>query len=198
MPPLISALEQRTTELMREVSPDAISFYVDELSGIFLPDDFQAEHHELFDVKYWKPEDRLHGKFGRFTLKQTEGAAVDLDDILIMGTTIGVGGLDRNRYMHSLRHYALGGLVPAIAQQRGVDWYAVEARAVDYGSTAIVLDTEGQASAIKVGEDSIDFGRDDFAGRQKTCELFEKLLASTSLQVINTDPEPREHEHVIK
>lgn len=196
----ISALEQSTTDLIREVSPEAISFYVDELSGIFLPEDFRAEHHDVFDVEFWKPEKRLNGKFGRFTLKHTEGAEVELelDDVLVMGTTIGVGGLDRTGYMHSLRHYALGGLVPAIVQQRGIDWNAVEARAVDYGSTTIVLDAEGQAAAIKVGGDSIDFGRANSAGRQKTCELFEKHLASTSLQIINSDPEPREHERIIK
>jgi len=87
MPAPISALERTPSDLIREVSPEAIDFYVDGLSGLYLPDEFREEHGDHFSVAYWKAENRLQGKFGRFALRHTQedsGAEEEpLGDILV-------------------------------------------------------------------------------------------------------------------
>lgn len=120
MPASISALEHKPSDFVREVSTDAITFYVDELSGIYLPEEFKEAHADRFDVEYWKPEDRLRGKFGRFALKRAEetGDEKPLDGILVMGTTIGLSGLDRDGYMASLRHFTLDDKIRDILEER--------------------------------------------------------------------------------
>jgi len=92
MPEPISALDLTPYDLIREVSPEAVNFYVEDLSGLYLPEEFQNEHADVTDVKYWRARERLRGKFGRFTVMQFEESGEEeredqLDGILVMGTT---------------------------------------------------------------------------------------------------------------
>lgn len=195
----ISALELRPHDLVREVSLDAINFYVDELSGIYLPDEFKEANADVPDVKYWKSEDRLRGKFGRFTLDHVKGNDDEeqLDGILLMGTTIGLSGLDRYKDMNSLRHYGLKAKVRDVLEARGLLGQHIKVNPVDYGSTRIGLDESGATNTVNVSGNSYDFGRAKAEGRQVTCEMFGRLLGN-EIQVLNTDPEPRENEQITR
>jgi len=194
----LSALEHQPPDFIREVSPEAISFYADELSGLYLPDDFKEVHSEVFDVAYWKPEERLRGKFGRFALRyaQEEDGQAELNDILFMGTTIGLSGLGRDGNLASLRHYSFQDKVMDVLEERALADERIRIVRADYGSTAIVLGESGTPESLRVGGTSYDFGRAKAEGRQQTCELFERLL-SGAIKVINENPEPRERERII-
>jgi len=195
VPTPISATECIPEDLVREVSPEAITFYVDELSGIYLPDSLKETHADVHSVKYWKPEDRLKGKFGRFSLRPKEGSDEEkaLEDILVMGTTISLSGLDEFGRMKRLRHYALS--LREILEERDL-LGQVSIDAADYGSTLIQLDDNGVAESLGVGGYSVDFGRATAEGRQKTCDLFEQILGD-EVQVINAEPEPRNSQRII-
>lgn len=196
----ISALECEPYDLVREVSPEAINFYVDELSGIYLPDDFKNEHADVRDVEGWKPEDRLDGKFGRWDVRRAreggESKEELLDGILLMGTTIGLSGLDRDGYMTDLRHLVLRSKVRDVLEKRNLLGEKITVNAVDYGHTSIKLDDDGQVEAIRVDDSSFDFGRANTEGRQETCDMFAQLLGD-EIQVINADPEPREFDQIV-
>lgn len=193
----ISALEHRPSGFIREVSPEAIRFYVSDLSRIYLPEEFRTKHSDIYDVERWEPENRLGGKFGRFTVRhaQEEEGQPELDDILLMGTTIGLYGLDRRNLM-SLRHATLSNGIVDILEARGLAETPVRVKDVDYGATSIILGENGTAQALRVSSKSYDYGRAETEGRQQTCELFERLLAGT-VEVINADPEPRPHDRII-
>jgi hypothetical protein len=193
-----SALDHEPHELIREVSPEAISFYVDELSGIYLPDDFRQEHDDRTDVKYWKPEDRLLGKFGRFTLRHVQGEGEDepLDGILLMGTTIGLSGLDRYGDLRSLRHYSFIDTMRDVLEARGLMGQNVAIDRADYGATNIALDGSDIPIRLDVFGSSGDYGRADTEGRRQTCEMFEHLIGP-AITVINRDPEPRPRERIV-
>ncbi len=193
----ISALKSRPEDLIREVTPDAITYYADELSGLFLPEDFVSDHKDNTDVMRWNSRDRLRGKFGRFTITGVKQQDQEFDDVLLMGTTIGVHAIDMDGYLTSLRHYAFLGLVSEIIEKRDINPRDVHTRAADYGSTILAADQDGQIQQILVRGRSIDFGRAGVDGRQKTCELFDKQLAGTLIAVANSDPIPRQYEIVI-
>jgi hypothetical protein len=195
----ISALEHRPHDFIREVSPAAIDFYVEELSGLYLPDDFRQAHGDVHSVERWKPEDRLCGKFGRFALRhaQEEDGQGELDDILLIGTTIGLSGVDRYRRMKSLRHYELEDNARDMLKDRNLTGPPIEIIGVDYGGTSIKFDDNGLPQSIRVEGLSYDFGRAEAEGRQETCKLFERLVGN-SVQVINVDPEPKEYEQIIE
>lgn len=190
----ISALEHKPSDFVREVSLDTIIYYSDELSGLFLPDEFRSTHADVINVKNWKPEDRLHGKFGRFALRHTGDC--ELNDILVMGTTIGLHGLDRYNNMESLLHRNLHGRARDILEERGLTDEIIGVDRADYGVTRIELDERGAPKSVSVSGLSIDFGRANAEGRQRTCELFERLLG-VSVQVINVDPKPKEHDRIV-
>lgn len=198
----LSALDQAPVDLIREVSSEAISFYVDELSGIYLPEDFRTEHSDAFDVECWDPQNRLRGKFGRFIVRDAEQqdleARTEYEDVLLMCTTIGVGALSRDGFFQSIRHHGFRSMVPEVLEGRGIDWKKVEIKPVDFGSTKIVVDDNQRASELQILGGSIDYGRADTAGRFKTCELFERRLTDTSIEVANEEPEPREHQQILK
>jgi hypothetical protein len=190
----ISALERKPTDFIREVSPDALNFYAKGLSELYLPEDFRQAHNS-YKAKYWKSEDRLRGKFGRFALLDTreEVGQDELEGMLVIGTTIALSGL-----MESLRHFQLDNMARGeILSQRDLTYPPIQVIGVDYGATSIGLDESGTPQSISVGESSCDFGRADAEGRQKTCELFEQLLGK-DIQVINADPEPQEYEQIIE
>lgn len=192
----ISAIEHHPHEYIREVSPDAIAFYVDELSGMYLPEDFRQAHVDAFDVEFWGPEKRLYGKFGRFAVRSEEGS--EHEDILLMGTTIGMGSLDRGGHLESLRHYHFKDMAEDLAlNARDLDPETWWLEAVDYGGTTISLDALGKPRKFRISGNSIDFGRANAEGREKTCELAATLLSGT-VEVVNSDPEPREHEQIIR
>jgi hypothetical protein len=198
VPASISALENTPDEFVREVSPDAITFYIDELSGIYLPEAFKEAHAGRFDVDYWKPEARLRGKFGRFALKHIEEAGDEepLDGILVMGTTIGLSGLDRYGDMVSLRHFAFNEKIREILDERDLLGRLIDVKPADYGATTIKLGDSGVAEALSVDGSSGDYGRATAEGRQETCAMFAQLLGN-EIQVINVDPEPRPSQRIV-
>jgi hypothetical protein len=194
----ISALEHQPSDFIREASLDAINFYVDKLSGIYLPDDFKQAHGDVYHIKYWKPENRLRGKFGRFALKhvQEEDDQAEIDDILLMGTTIGLSGLGRDGYMESLRHYSLQDKVREVLEERELVGAPIRIDRADYGDTTIVLGENGDVNAFSAGGSSYDFGRANAEGRQQTCDVFERLLGN-AIKVINADPEPKPRDRIV-
>jgi hypothetical protein len=198
VPASISALEHTPYDFVREVSTDAITFYADELSGIYLPEEFKEAHADRFDVKCWKPEARLRGKFGRFALKRAEetGDEEPLDGILLMGTTIGLDGLDRYDDMESLRHYAFNEKFRDVLEERDLVGQRIAVDRADYGATTIKLGSDGLAETVHVDGASGDFGRATAEGRQETCAMFAQLLGN-EIQVINVDPEPRPSQRIV-
>jgi hypothetical protein len=196
MPNQISALEHRASDFIREVSLDALNFYTDGLIGLYLPDDFKHANADVFDVKYWKVEDRLVGKFGYFALKHLDDEQAKLEDILVMGTTIGLHGLDNSGDMESLRHFSLRDGLLSVLKARDLVGEPIRAEAVDYGDTLIKLSEDGTPQSVSIGGTSFDFGRAGTEGRQRTCELFEQLLGQ-GIDVINSEPEPKERQRII-
>lgn len=196
-PDALSALDFQPIDLTREVSSGAIDFYVDELSGIYLPDAFKAEHQGASDVDYWDPEHRLMGKFGRYALTgaKEDGSPVELDDILVMGSTIGVAGIDRG-CMRTLRHKALREAARCALIDRDTEGLTVESKVADYGMTTILIDAKGAAEAIVVNATSYEFGRADTEGRERTCELFRQALGS-SIEIINEEPDPTSRDRIL-
>lgn len=197
----LSAPEHSPSDFIREVTPEALEFYVDELSGLHLPEDFDPD---TFAAKTWDVKKRLSGKFGRFTVANAEDPETKYDDVLLMGTTVGLGKVDRVGMLSSLYHYNLHDAVWGVLQSRDIiDEISNDAirslrvDAVDYGSTHIRLGRAGRAEALLVGSSSMDFGRADTEGRQATCVAFETLLENV-VEVINSDPEPREREQLIR
>lgn len=197
-----SAIEHQPEEFMREVSPEAIRFYVEELRSLRLPLDFRAEHACNEYLGGWDTEDRLKGKFGRFTLEAID-KDVDPDklaDVLVMGTTIGLGALDgTGRYarLRSLRHYSLFDAAEKVLMARGLEDVELELNEVDFGSTTIRLNPNSVAKQIVVSAESIDFGRADAEGRLQTCQLFSKLLGD-QIAVVSLDPAPDRHSLIIE
>lgn len=197
MPIAVSALEYQPFDFTREVSPAAITFYVDELRGVYLPNDFRDSHRDVADIKSWQPEDRLHGKFGRFMVKRAQNSE-ECEDILVMGTTMGLSGLDRHeRDLSKLRHRVFNDTVRDVLDRRGLLGKSVSIDPVDYGSTGIVVGENGIAGAIEVGRNSYEFGRATAEGRQETCDLFRQLLGN-AVEVINKDPEPSADERIMR
>ena len=194
----ISALKHRSFDFIREVSLDALTFYADGLSGIYLPEDFKQEHGETYGVKYWTADERLNGKFGRITLKyaQEEEPAAELDDILLMGTTIGVHSLDRYNQLESLRHYSFREKLRDVVEARGLLGMKISYAEVDYGDTRIMLGESGAPERLEVSGNSFDFGRANTEGRQQTCDLFQRILGST-IEIVNSYPEPNKNERII-
>lgn len=199
-PGKISALDVTTFGLIREVSVEALDFYANGLSGLYLPEDFKEAHDDSFDVKYWDVQKRLRGKFGRFVLKledKDSSVGDEVEEVLLMGPTIGVDLIDSRGNMQSLRHFEFRPKLFDVFRTRGLDVGDYEVFREDYGSTTILLGDNGEARALEVGGRSIDYGRADKQGRQATCDLFSKLL-NKSIDVINLDPEPSEHDYVIR
>jgi hypothetical protein len=193
----LSALDHRPSDFIREVSPEAVGFYVDDLSGISLPETFKTEHADNIDVRFWKPEDRLQGKFGRWAVTRVEDdKEIPLDDILLMGSTIGLTGFDRYGDLQSLRHVMLLTAVRGVLKNRGLTDEPLGVKAIDYGSTAIHVE-DGEATKLTVGGSSVDFGRADKDVRQRTCEAFGSLLGN-HIEVVNLNPEPKDYERIIR
>ncbi len=193
----VSAILHEPSDFVREVSADAIKFYVNGLSKIYLPDGFKQANAGVLDVECWKPEDRLCGKFGRFALLHAvEGAQAQLDDILMMGTTIGLSGVSHyGLCMASLRHNRLEAQALHILRSRGLD-KGISVEPADYGSTTIVLDKSGKPQSVVVDGSSVEFGRANTEGRERTCELFRRLLGG-DIGVDNAEPSPREFGRII-
>lgn len=197
-----SAIEHQPEEFMREVSPEAIRFYVEELRSLRLPLDFRAQHACNEYLGGWDTEDRLKGKFGRFTVKAVgdDVEPKELEDVLVMGTTIGLGELDgTGRYarLRSLRHYSLFDAAEKVLMARGLEDVELELNEVDFGFTTIRLNPNGVAKQIVVSAESVDFGRADAEGRLQTCQLFSKLLGD-QVAVVNLDPAPDRHSLIIE
>jgi hypothetical protein len=197
-PAPISALERTPYDLIREVSPDAIRFYVDELRGIYLPEDFKQAYADVLEVKFWTPQDRLKGKFGRFAVKLVEsGGELPADGILAMGPVIGLSGLANDgRGMDRLRHSTLDEKAQAILKERGLPGADAILNRADYGSTAILLNSDGLVQAIALSSASLEFGRADTDGRRETCDMFKRLLRN-EIEVMNIGPGPDGPERII-
>ena len=194
----MSALDFEPADLIREVSSAAIDFYVRGLNTIELPDDFMQQHRKVLGVEGWSNKGRLEGKFGRYIVHSEDAGIRSKNDVIVMGTTLGVGGLDRDYGLRSLRHYELQDALYGVLIGRGVaDAEALEVRAVDYGSTVINLTNGGDVESVTVRGRSIDYGRGNAVVREKTCELFVRLLDG-GIKVINADPDPKIHEYVMK
>ncbi len=199
----ISALEVgHPTEFVREVEEGVLDYYVHDLNGLYLPDDFRAEHDDDYSVKYWKPEDRLLGKFGRFVISRytyNDGGEPLIDGnfapvgIIVMGTTIGLGSS-----MNSLRHCDLATMALDFFKSRSNDQANMRYQAIacDYGSTRIELNEAGDPTSVSVYRKSYDFGRADTDGRSETCRLFQALLGD-SIEVVNSNPDPEENDEII-
>jgi hypothetical protein len=203
----ISALEVRhPTEFVREVEEGVLDYYVHGLNGLYLPDDFRAEHANDYGVEYWKPRDRLLGKFGRFviskyTYNDEEEPLIDDEftpvDIIVMGTTIGLGYNEYRRRMNCLVHYDLGREALIFFKSRSNDQANMGYRAIDYGSTEIKLNEAGEPASVSIYSQSYDFGRADTDGRSETCRLFQVLLGG-AIKVVNVDPQPRVTDQIIR
>jgi len=198
----ISAIESRPADFIKEVSSETLTYFVQDLSGLYLPDVFKEQHAETIPVKYWGAEDRLSGKFGRFAVKAANGSEdlVDpatLSDILLMGTTIDLGRLNGYGRMASLRHYEFKTAIQDVAENRGWEPGQVLVAEADYGGTNIQIDDEGQVRGFSVYGYSIDFGRADEAGRQQTVDLFQDALGP-DIRVQNSDPKPDAHDKIIE
>jgi hypothetical protein len=203
----ISALEVgHPTEVVREVEKGVLDYYAHGLSGLYLPDDFKVRHPNAYDVKSWKPEDRLLGKFGRFviskyTYNDEEEPLIDDEftpvDIIVMGTTIGLGSRVRYGEMSHLIHYDLGEMALAFSKNkknnRKADIVCIPA---DYGLTRIGLDEQGNPQTLLVIAKSFDFGRASTEERDRTCKLFQELLGD-SIKVVNGTPEPIADDKII-
>lgn len=192
-----SALDLQPADTIREVSAEAITYFVSKLGDIYLPDGFAAQNSQALDVERWDKCQRLRGKFGRFVVSTEDGDRVE-PDVLLMGTTIGLRSLDRFGYLQSLRHYEFHDLVYGAMVRRGLsESERLRAHAVDYGATEILLDDDGAPTSIKVSGSSLDYGRAGSVERAITCVLFQQLL-DAKLGVINADPEPRAHDRIIR
>ncbi len=198
----ISALESEPEDHIRRVEPGVLSYYVNDLSGLYLPDSFTSEHINNPSVNCWKPEDRLHGKFGRFIAQRyisfgRPDPAFNPIQVILMGTTIDLGYDEHLRRMSSLRHYVLDSKVMGIIRDSAGEDGRLGFESVDYGSTTIKLDKDGEPVAVDVYGQSFDFGRADTEGRRETCELFQALLGD-SIQVVNVNPEPIVTDQIIR
>lgn len=189
----ISALDCRTSDLIKEVSHDALNFYVHELDSLYLPEDFIAEHGEVFDVVHWSKQNRLKGKFGRFVVNLENETK---QDILLMGATVGVDMIGPDGCLQSLRHFELRHELEHVLHKRGFGNQDYDVDREDYGSTKIETDSSGKPKLIIVGGRSIDYGRANEVGRGETCRQFSKILGS-DVVVINSDPVPLDYEYVI-
>lgn len=198
----ISALDVRPYDLSREVDDSMIAYYVDELRGVYLPEDYVSAHRQRSrDVARWSPEDRLSGKFGRFLIEQFESDEDDepfaVKDLLVIGTTMGVSGIDRYGYLHSLRHYDLRDRAWHILQTRDYGKTQATLKPQDYGATQIHTEEGHGVTKVSVSGRSLDYGRADTAGRKITCDLFKQLLGGT-VEIVDADPNPMEREVVIR
>jgi hypothetical protein len=185
----ISALNHKPTDFIREVSPEAITFYIDDMSGLYLPDEFKQEYWAQLNVKNGKLEERLHGKFGRFVIGHIENDGKYKEkDVMLMGTTIGLSTSSRNGELEYLRHRNLYETVIKLIEEQGMLSDLMKVDPADFGSTSIITTARGSAESIYIGGSSMDFGRAAAEGRQQTCELFQKLLGDT-IKVVNVEPE---------
>lgn len=197
MPNKISALELDPTDLIREVSLETIAFFVDGLRGVYLPKGFIDKHPEAHGVTEWTSENRLKGKFGRCVvqLATEEGGksfqAGATADILVMGSTLGVRGVDhRGFFMHEVRHYELSAMALEVLELRGLD-ETTDLNFVDYGQTHILLTEDGRPGAIVIKGQSLDLGRGNNEVRQETCRQFSALLGP-KIDIINADEKNNE------
>lgn len=60
----------------------------------------------------------------------------------------------------------------------------------------ILATVNGEVKSISVGSSSIDFGRAEAEGRQRTCDLFSERLGGM-VSVINSSPEPDKYDKII-
>lgn len=197
----ISALDVTTYDLIREVSVEALDYYANGLSGLHLPEAFKKANETSFDIQHWDVQKRLHGKFGRFVLKQEDEDGSDADareeSVLLMGSTIGVDLIDSRGNMQNLRHFEFRHKLFEVFRSRGLDGSNFAVDRVDYGSTRIELGDDGAVCSVDVGGRSIDYGRADELGRQETCELFKKAVGD-AIDLVNKDPVPDEWDYVIR
>ncbi|MBP9738290.1 hypothetical protein KBD20_01235 [Candidatus Saccharibacteria bacterium] len=192
-----SALDFEPTDLVREVSTEAIEYYAAELGGLYLPDEFVLRNKNVYGVKNWNPRDRLSGKFGRFIVGCDDDSFEDTD-IIMIGTTIGLGGFDRDYGMRSLRHYEFRDSLYATLVKRGLsDSDSLHTHAVDYGAIYITLGKQRKPESVAVYGQSLDYGRADSAGRQLTCEIFQTIVGE-GIEVVNQEPTPRERQYIIR
>lgn len=193
----ISALDHRPEDFIREVSVEALSFYADDLSGLFIPEDFKVKNN-VYAVKRWHINQRLLGKFGRFALSEdSEDKLVEVEEVMLMGSTIGLDRLSRSTdNFLSLDHYQLELAVPDVVRARGLQDRVGLSSALDFGITSIGLDDEGVPNSLLVFGKSSTYGRADAEGRQLTVDLMAKLLGE-SVEVINCEPEPDPNERIL-
>jgi hypothetical protein len=183
VPKPINASEYSPDDFIHNVTPEAIGFFVHDLAGLYLPDDFVSMNPDGIGVSSWNIDNRLLGSFARYQVE-------DHDDVLLMGTTIGLPNAD-NSDLDKLRHYefsyALVGLNP--------DTMSRSAKAVDYGRTLIKISQDG-TTEVRVSGCSADYGRANPEVRQSTCKLFSARLPG--IQVVNVDPVPKEYDKIIR
>ncbi len=189
----ISALTKWPIDCVRQVTTGVLDFFVDELSGLYLPDDFTERFRGNSFVEGWNVADRLGGKFGRFTLVGEVPPGVDVSDvreIIIMGTTLPLG-----RNLGQLRHHSLPQfLYPVLKKQNLLD-NKLDYEVTDYGDTEIVVDERNVPQELRVFSQSADFGRADADGRERTCEVLRSILAP--LAVMNVELEPSRYSKII-
>jgi hypothetical protein len=207
----ISAIDLNPIDCVREVSPAAIDYYVEELSGLFLPPDFvEANIDSDPQLGEWGPDERLRGSFGRFVVDyyaEQEGdlanvAPAESQEMLVMGTTIGLPGPYYNMFgMRSLKHVDLLEYLKRAsrneADQKGM---ITNIRKVDFGHTEIVLGEDGTVKKLLVSGSSYDFGRADEIGRSETCRAFERALegvVESFVEVVNVNQVPRGYDRII-
>ena len=189
----ISALTKWPIDCVRQVTPGVLGFYVDELSGLYLPDDFTERFRGNNFVEGWDVADRLKGKFGRFTLSGEVPSDVDVSDIeeiIIMGTTLPLG-----KELNQLRHRSLPQLLYPILKNRDLLGRGLSYEKTDYGDTEIVVDGRNVPQELRVFSESADFGRADADGRERTCEVLRSILAP--LAVMNVELEPSRYSKII-
>ncbi len=193
----INAFDHEPSDFIRDVSLEALGFYVTELEGLYIPEGSEAEHKDSIDLRRWEPSKRTAGKFGRFVLgvfnENGEMAEIE-EDILVMGTTIPLGEPSGRGSMSELLHVMLEAFVYRRLSAEGCFAEGRSYAAVDYGATRITVTGEG-VEGIRVGASSFNLGRADEQGRSRTIELFNERL--DGLDVDNTDPVPRQQKRII-
>ncbi len=186
----ISALDHRPIDFVREVSPDALDFYVKGLRGLYMPESEQ---------RFLDPSDRLHGKFGRYVLANSETSET-FREILLMGTVVTLGPKAYGA-IDSLLHFQIRSALINMVRRGEVEHVPegvpIDVQHVDYGQTQIILGKDDQLQSVLVSGASFEFGRASEEGRQQTCELFDSLLEGT-VTVVNANPTPETYDDIIQ
>src|SRR3989344_8952411 len=152
--------EVRTEDLVRELSPDALSYF----ASMELSDEWPSY------------ENTLSGKFVR------------LGEVILLGAAIDYGEIHRGQ-RYSLLHldimehgsYGMGEDIAAriktTAPQNGI-YLKEHWPLVDAGWSRIAVDKNGQPIGLKLSDGSYDFGQPVEAIRQKTSEIAQEVLGA--------------------